>query len=60
MMQHAASGTGERQATDLNAFLEEDVNLAYHGKRAQTPGFTCKDGRTVVAGDAAGRCIFFA
>ncbi len=39
MMQHASDGSGEREATDVNALVEEYVNLAYHGKRAQTPEF---------------------
>ncbi|MEE8240825.1 MAG: two-component regulator propeller domain-containing protein, partial [Nitrospirales bacterium] len=39
MMQHASGGAGEREQTDVNALVEEYVNLAYHGKRAQTPAF---------------------
>jgi signal transduction histidine kinase len=39
MMEHASGGQGERYPVDVNAFLEEYVNLAYHGRRAQTPGF---------------------
>ncbi len=39
MMQHASGGTGQREATDVNALLEEQLNLAYHGKRAQMTGF---------------------
>ena len=38
-MQHARGGEGERRATDVNALVEEYVNLAYHGMRASTPGF---------------------
>ena len=40
MIQHARSSSGERQATNLNALLDEHVKLAYHGMRAQQPGFT--------------------
>ena len=40
MMQHASGGTGEREAVAINALVDEYVDLAYHGKRAQTPGFT--------------------
>ena len=40
MMQHARSGSGEKQAVDLNALVAEHVELAYHGKRATTPDFT--------------------
>ena len=39
MMQHARGGEGERRATDVNALVEEYVNLAYHGMRAATPDF---------------------
>ncbi len=42
MMQHASGATGEREPTDVNASLDEYVNLAYHGKRAQQTGFTCE------------------
>ncbi len=36
MMQHASGGTRQRRATDVNALVREHVNLAYHGKRAQS------------------------
>lgn len=39
MMQHARGTSGERELVDLKAFVEEYVNLAYHGKRASTPDF---------------------
>ena len=39
MMQHARKGRAERRSTDINALVEEYVNLAYHGIRASTPGF---------------------
>ncbi len=39
MMEHARTGKGERQAVDLNALVDEHVNLAYHGRRAQMPNF---------------------
>jgi signal transduction histidine kinase len=42
MLQHSRGGSGERQPTDLNAMLEEDINLAYHGMRAQDNGFNIK------------------
>ncbi len=42
MMQHASGGSGEREATDVNALVEEYVGLAYHGKRAQTPDFNAE------------------
>ncbi len=39
MMQHASGGEGQRRATDVNALVEEYVNLAFHGKRANVPDF---------------------
>ena len=39
MLQHSRGGKGERQPTDINALLEEDLNLAYHGMRAQDSSF---------------------
>jgi two-component system, NtrC family, sensor kinase len=39
MLQHSRGGSGERQATDLNALVEEALNLAYHGARAQDQSF---------------------
>jgi two-component system NtrC family sensor kinase len=35
MLQHSRGGSGNWQATDLNALVEESLNLAYHGARAQ-------------------------
>jgi signal transduction histidine kinase len=40
MLQHSRAKPGERQMTDINALLEENLNLAYHGMRAQDSGFT--------------------
>lgn len=39
MLQHSRGKTGELQETDINAMLEEDMNLAYHGMRAQDSSF---------------------
>ena len=39
MLLHSRGVSGERSATDLNALLEEYVNLAYHGLRAQDTSF---------------------
>ncbi|MBI3784035.1 MAG: GAF domain-containing protein [Deltaproteobacteria bacterium] len=39
MLQHARSGGGEpAQPTDVNALLEENAALAYHGWRGREPG----------------------
>ncbi len=39
MLEHSRGGTGERRAVDLNALVEEALNLAYHGARAQDQTF---------------------
>jgi two-component system, NtrC family, sensor kinase len=39
MLQHSRGGSDDWQATDLNALIEEALNLAYHGARAQDPNF---------------------
>jgi PAS domain S-box-containing protein len=42
MLQHSRGRSGEWQATDLNALIEEAVNLTYHGARAQDQSFEIK------------------
>ena len=39
MLQHSRGSRGDWQATDLNALVEEALNLAYHGARAQDQSF---------------------
>ncbi|HEY6983946.1 sensor histidine kinase, partial [Reyranella sp.] len=39
MLLHSRGGSGERQSVDINAVLEEALNLAYHGARAQDQSF---------------------
>jgi len=39
MLLHSRGGTGDRQSVDLNALVEEALNLAYHGARAQDQNF---------------------
>jgi signal transduction histidine kinase len=39
MLAHSRAGGGERSLVDLNAFVEEALQLAYHGVRAEKPGF---------------------
>ncbi len=42
MLMHSRGHTGTREATDINAMLDESVNLAYHGLRAQDISFNIK------------------
>ena len=39
MLLHAREGSGEHRSADINALVEESLNLAYHGARAEKPGF---------------------
>jgi len=39
MLAHSRGGSGERQSVDLNALLDESLNLAYHGARAHDQSF---------------------
>jgi signal transduction histidine kinase/ligand-binding sensor domain-containing protein len=39
MLQHSRGKSGERITSDINAILEEDLNLAYHGFRARDTSF---------------------
>ena len=40
MLLHSREGSGEHRAVDINALVEESLNLAYHGARAEKQGFT--------------------
>jgi two-component system NtrC family sensor kinase len=42
MLQHSREGTGDHRAIDINALVEESLNLAWHGARAETQGFEIK------------------
>ncbi len=39
MLAHSRGGSGERQSVDVNSMVEEALNLAYHGARAQDRNF---------------------
>ena len=39
MLLHSRTGSGEHRSADINALVEESLNLAYHGARAERPGF---------------------
>jgi two-component system, NtrC family, sensor kinase len=39
MLLHSREGSGEHRPTDINALLDESLNLAYHGARAEKPDF---------------------
>jgi two-component system, NtrC family, sensor kinase len=39
MLQHSREGSGEHRVVDINALVEESLNLAWHGARAEKQGF---------------------
>jgi GAF domain-containing protein len=39
MLLHSREGSGEHRLVDVNALVEESLNLAYHGARAEKQGF---------------------
>jgi signal transduction histidine kinase len=39
MLLHSREGSGERRSVGINSLVEESLNLAYHGARAEKPGF---------------------
>jgi signal transduction histidine kinase len=39
MLLHSREGSGEQRPADINALVEESLNLAYHGARAEKAGF---------------------
>ena len=64
MLLHSREGSGEHRPVDINAIVEESLNLAYHGARAEKQGFNItlekvlrsgrRRSRSVPAGDHAG------
>jgi GAF domain-containing protein len=39
MLLHSREGSGEHRRVDINVIVEESLNLAYHGARAEKQGF---------------------
>jgi two-component system, NtrC family, sensor kinase len=39
MLLHSREGSGDHRPADVNALVEESLNLAYHGARAEKPQF---------------------
>jgi two-component system, NtrC family, sensor kinase len=57
MLLHSRTGSGERRTVDVNALVDESLNLAYHGARAEKPGFNAKLARDL--DPAAGRADLY-
>ena len=39
MLLHSREGSGDHRPADINALIDESLNLAYHGARAERPDF---------------------
>ena len=52
MLEHSRGASGDRRSVDLNALVEEALNLAYHGARAQDQNFNITLERDFTAGIA--------
>jgi signal transduction histidine kinase len=50
MLLHSREGSGEHRVVDINALVEESLNLAYHGARAEKQGFNITLERSFDAG----------
>ena len=57
MLLHSRHGSGESRRVDINALVEESLNLAYHGARAEKPGFNITLERAY--DPAAGEAVLF-
>ena len=40
MLHHSREGSGEHRVADINSIVDESLNLAYHGARAEKAGFS--------------------
>ena len=47
MLLHSREGSGEHRVVDINTLVEESLNLAFHGARAEKQGFTITLERTL-------------
>ena len=57
MLLHSREGSGEHRPVDINALVEESLNLAYHGARAEKQGFNITLERSF--DPAAGEVVLF-
>ena len=50
MLLHSREGSGDHRPADINALIDESLNLAYHGARAEKPDFNVTLQRDFAAG----------
>ena len=56
MLLHSREGSGEHRPVDINALVEESLNLAYHGARAEKQGFKIRLERSSIRLPAKSIC----
>jgi hypothetical protein len=57
MLLHSREGSGEHRPVDVNNLVEESLNLAYHGARAEKQGFNITLERSFDPTAGEGRCL---
>ena len=57
MLLHSRQGSQEHRPIDINAIVEESLNLAYHGARAEKQGFNITLERSFDPDRRRGRCL---
>ena len=57
MLLHSREGSGERRSVDVNALVEESLNLAYHGARAEKQSFSITLERSFDPDGRGSRCL---
>ena len=57
MLLHSREGSGDHRPVDINSLVEESLNLAYHGARAEKQGFTITLERSLDPAAGASRCL---
>ena len=57
MLLHSREGSREHRLVDINALVEESLNLAYHGARAEKQGFNITVKKSFDPDDWSSRCI---
>ena len=57
MLLHSREGSGEHRPVGVNALVEESLNLAYHGARAEKQGFKINMERSFDPARRSSRCV---
>jgi two-component system NtrC family sensor kinase len=57
MLLHSREGSGERRSADINAIVEDSLNLAYHGTRQRSPALRSSCTMTSTPAQERPNCI---